>query len=378
MTALFIDVSHHDWDRRGSALDWNAIRNAGLGTVMSARASYGDPQIFNPPSPHFGDYMVSAKDAGFTCRGAYHNLIKGDQTSVNRQVDLLRSTMDKYGAEWAMADIEAYDELKANGLVPDWSTIQRFHDRWYQVDSRKMSWYIAHWFWRDYIGSPNLTGLRGALINADYPGVTGAPSTAYATAANTGRGFISMGGRMPDIWQFGSTLTVPGASSNTDCNVFKGTVSELVSLLSNGTSNVGSTDMPIIVRVNETGACWISDGPSRSGIASMEHLKELQSAWGVQLRGIPQALLSAHGVDLGASQPPFTLSDAQMAQLGFNADDLVAVEASVTKGVMAAMPSVVDALMSKLPANTMTREDVEIAVRDAFKDGLAPDSDVPV
>lgn len=257
MTALFVDVSYHDWDRRGGALDWAAIAAAGLGGVMCARASYGDPQVFSPPSPRFGDYMAGAKANGYTARGAYHNLIRGDAASIARQVDLLRSTMDRYGATWAMADIEAYPELVTRGLVSDWATVQRFHDRWYAVEPRVMAWYIGRGFWAGNVGSPSLVGLRGPLIGPRYPGVTGAPASAYVAAGGDGgNGWAAYGGRVPDIWQYSSTVTVPGASSKTDVNAYRGSLAALVALLTGGTTPPAEDDMYAQYDRDQITATW--------------------------------------------------------------------------------------------------------------------------
>jgi hypothetical protein len=37
------------------------------------------------------------------------------------------------------------------------------------------------------------------------------------------------------------------------------------------------------------------------------------------------------------------------------------------------IPTVVDAIVARLPVDTMSRDEVEQAVRDAFSGGLAPD-----
>jgi hypothetical protein len=303
--ALFIDVSYHDWDRRGGALDWAAIAAAGLGGVMCARATYGDPQVFNPPSPHFGDYMAGAKAAGFTARGAYHNLVRGDAASVARQVDLLRSTMDRYGGEWAMADVEAYPELVTRNLVPDWGTVQRFHDRWYAVEPRVMAWYIAEWMWAGKLGSPSLAGLRGPLINANYKGGDGTPKQIYAAAGVAGwaeyettvNGVTRRSGRPPDIWQFTSTANVDGASDSTDCNAFRGSIAGLAAVLTGRTQ--GGDDMAKIIRVREDGACWVTSGPQRRHIKTAEDLDEAVALWG-PWRDVDQARLDAFGVDVDA------------------------------------------------------------------------------
>lgn len=232
MTALFIDVSHHDRDRRGAPLDWGAIFGAGLGTVMMARASYGDPAGFNPTTRYFAEIQAGAKAAGYTVRGGYHNLIHGDTASIARQVDYLRRELDANSAHWAMADIEPYQELRDNGLWPRWADCLRLRDRWAQVETRVMVGYIGKWVWRDWLGSPDLREWPWPIINANYPGSDGTAQQIYTAAGgNTGPGWTGYGNHTPDIWQFTSTANVPGATANTDTNAYRGTLAQLRTLL---------------------------------------------------------------------------------------------------------------------------------------------------
>lgn len=240
MTVLYVDVSHHDWDRRGSNLDWNAVRQA-TSPVMVARATYGDPGGWNRTSRHFADFQTGAAAAGFTLRGGYHNLIRGDTASIARQVDWLRAELDKHGCNWAMCDIEPYAELVSANMWPRWQDVQRFHDRWYQVDDRVMAWYLPRWFWawRDKapsLGEPDLRGLRGPLVQSHYAGGDGSAQTIYANAGGDGgTGWDDFyGGRYPDIWQYSSGADVAGASSNTDINAYRGSLDELRMLLGDG------------------------------------------------------------------------------------------------------------------------------------------------
>lgn len=235
MSVLYIDVSHYDRDRRGAALDWDAIAASGLGGVMVARATYGDPQVFAPATRYFGEHTEGARAAGYIMRGGYHNLIRGDQASINRQVDWLRAELDAHGCNWGMADVEPYDELRVRGLWPRWEDVQRFHDRWYAVESRTCAWYIARWVWSGWLGSPDLMGLRGPLINANYPATTGTAQQRYAAAGgDSGPGWAAYGGRTPGIWQFTSQAAVPGASNLTDVNAHRGTLPQLITLLGGG------------------------------------------------------------------------------------------------------------------------------------------------
>lgn len=232
MTIMTIDVSHHDVARRGGLPNWHDIAAAGLDGIMCARASYGDPAGFSPVTRYFRDFAAGAQTAGYTARGGYHNLVHGDQASINRQVDFLRRELDTHQANWAMADIEPYPELQNNNLWPRWADAQRFHDRWYTVDSRVCAWYIATWVWRGWLGQPNLASLRGPLINAHYRGGAGSATGIYVAAGgDTGPGWRSYGGRTPDLWQYTSSATVPGASNRTDCNAYRGTTAELIAAL---------------------------------------------------------------------------------------------------------------------------------------------------
>jgi hypothetical protein len=251
MTVIWVDVSFHDRNRRKKALDWAAIR-AATSEVMCSRVSYGDPAGFNPATPFVAEFHDGAKDAGFTLRGGYHDLVRGDAASIARQVDLLRAQLDSVDANWAMADCEPFEELVQKDLWPRAEDIRRFHDRWYAVEQRVCAWYIPHWFWdrtvaRTGLGRPDLTGLRGPLVQSHFPTVKGA--AAEGTAAeiyhhikgDAGVGWDDrFGARAPDIWQFSAATNVAGASSRTDVNAFRGTVAELRSLLT-----IPEADMPL-------------------------------------------------------------------------------------------------------------------------------------
>jgi len=222
MTITFVDVSHHDRNRRGKALDWNNIAKSGYPHICAARVTYGDPGGFNPSSPYALEMLKGARDAGYTVRLGYHNLIHGDKSSINRQVDYLRRALDLYGGTGGMADVEPYDELKSNGLWPRWGDVLAFHDRWYALDQRPMLWYVNRWVWAGWLGAPNLGVLKGPLTNAAY-------GRGYTDSAP---GWAMYGGRRPDVLQYSSAVNVPGASDRTDVNAFRGTVAEFTRLVS--------------------------------------------------------------------------------------------------------------------------------------------------
>jgi hypothetical protein len=237
MATLYADLSHHDWSRaKGGQFDWRRIR-AATSPVVCLRATYGDPQGFNPSSYHFVDMARAARAAGFTTIGAYHNLTRGDQASINRQVDYLRREMDAVGAEFAMTDIERYPELLANGLWPRLADVQRFADRWHQIEQRVLANYLPRWVWQASMGSADLRGVRGPLVASNYgdntPGLS--PAALYAhRGGDRGDGWAAYGGVTPAVWQFGSKCNCPGASGETDVNAYRGTVDELRALLTGG------------------------------------------------------------------------------------------------------------------------------------------------
>jgi MrcB-like, N-terminal domain/Glycosyl hydrolases family 25 len=227
-----IDVSQHDWDGGGGNLDWVAVREAGI-VGMCARATYGDPDGFNYPSYHFGDFVRAAQDADFPLRGGYHNLVRGDQASINRQVDWLRRELDAHDANWALLDVERYGEMVTAVAWPLWDDVRRFDDRWAAVDDRVLVGYLPAWNWTNHLGQPDLRAFRGPLIASDYP-VSGAADyrQLYARCGgDNGRGWASYGNRVSEGWQFSSRAMVPGAPTACDMSAWRMSSDQLYALL---------------------------------------------------------------------------------------------------------------------------------------------------
>lgn len=321
MTVHFVDVSHHDWSRRGRALDWAAIRGA-TSEVMMARATYGDPQKFAPATRYFREYQEGAKGAGFTLRGGYHNLIRGDAASMTRQVEWFLRQLDAYGCEWAMLDIERYPELVSNGLWPQWSDVLRFRDRWAQVaGGRILTYYLPRWLWSGHLGSPDLRALGGPLIASNYgPNATGTVTGLYtARGGDTGPGWTAYGHVTPAVWQYGSQCNVPGASSATDINAYRGSLEQLRSLLTGRAPEIGDT-MSVLVRQTSdpTKAVWLSNGIHRRHVANPTELAAITAsakALGLvdgTIRSV--ADLGPYGVDIATLvTPPATVDPAALA-----------------------------------------------------------------
>lgn len=230
MTVLYIDVSHYDWSRYKGNLDWATIKSTGVDVVF-IRATYGDPEIYNPETRYFVDMALAAKQAGLLV-GGYHNLIHGDFASIQRQVTYFRDVIDSVGADFAMLDVEPYDALKENDLWPRLSDAELFAQEFSNQDkTRTLGIYLARWVWAGWLDSADLRPLmekaKGPLINANYPlGKTSKDYRLLYTAVGQA-GWTCYGNVCPAIWQYSSSALVPGASSLTDVNAFEGSLTEL-------------------------------------------------------------------------------------------------------------------------------------------------------
>ncbi len=227
-----IDVSQHDWKRHGGNLDWAKICQAGI-AGMCARATYGDPSGYRWPTHYFGDFSRAARKAGMGLRGGYHNLVKGDQASINRQVDWLRRELDRHSANWAMLDVERYAELIKADMVPTWDDVRRFDDRWAEVDSRVLVAYIPPWNWTQHLGQPDLREFRGPLIASNYPRQAHEDfrQLYQKIGGNDGRGWATYGNRVPEGWQYSARAKVPGVADICDVNAWRLTFEKFKVLL---------------------------------------------------------------------------------------------------------------------------------------------------
>lgn len=321
-TTFFVDVSQHDVSRRGKALDWKAIRQ-NTSQAMMARATYGDPQGFSPSTAYFSAFHKGARTAGMDLCGGYHNLIKGDQASINRQVEWFLRELDSVKADWAMLDIERYEELVANGLWPRFTDVLRFRDRWAKVaGGLVLTYYLPPWLWSGHLGSPDLRQLGGPLIASHYgSNLDGLPAAIYAArGGDTGAGWKAYGHVTPDVWQFGSDCDLPGASNKTDINAYRGDLDSLRALLTGRAPEIGDI-MSVLVRQtgDTTRAVWLSTGGVfRRWVKNATELKAIianAKAIGLvdgTIRDVPD--LSPYGVDITTlTTPAATVDPAALA-----------------------------------------------------------------
>lgn len=237
MTIFIVDCSHHDEDR--GVINWTRVRSAGIEVVIH-KATEGDPSGYHFIDPKFQGAMSGAKAAGIPVIGGYHCLSHGDAASWDRQVDMflqyLNQSLGLSGTGftgWAMIDVEPFSELVSRGMAPTLVDVLGFQASWARkTGGRPLAVYLPQWYW-EQLHSPSLTGVAGPLIASNYPISASQPfETLYAhDGGDSGRGWATYGGKAPAVWQFGSTNQIPGISGNCDCNAFKGSVEEFVTLV---------------------------------------------------------------------------------------------------------------------------------------------------
>ena len=334
MTAFYVDVSHHDRARRGRALDWVAIRQH-TSQVMVARATYGDPSGWNRDSRYHAEFHTGAKAAGFDVRGSYHNLVKGDQSSINRQVDWLRREMDAVGAVWAMLDVERYPELVTSDMWPRWDDVQQFCDRWHAVDKRVLTAYIPGWLYGSYYAGRDVRALRTPLVESDYgsnPG--GLPTSAYAArGGDGGRGWLPTGNTTPSVWQFSSECDMPGASGQTDINAFRGTAAQLRAFLVPATAPAPTPlteEAMSYGQVTGNPTVWRSDGRTRVAMKNA-------TAWAALVKAGAKLALFANEADLTDALGPVDTGREQVDVNALAAAMLPALQPIVQTAVQKAL-----------------------------------------
>lgn len=245
MAVLMVDVSHHDWDRVDGRMDWNAVARSGIAAV-TVRMTYGDPKGWHSESRHSRTMASGARSAGMMV-GGYHNLIRGNRDSINRQVDWLRRELDATGSTYGMVDVERYEELLNLGLHPGITDVRAWCTRWNALEDRPLLVYLPRWV-HGHMGGPDLRSLGFPLVSSDYgANAKGAPASLYAArGGNNGRGWAAYGGVAPAIWQYGSQAKVPGLSARTDINAFRGTRAQLQDLLNGEGDNDDMTPQELL------------------------------------------------------------------------------------------------------------------------------------
>lgn len=157
----------------------------------------------------YSHYINEAHRVGAAFFG-YHFLRAGNITA---QVQYLRNHDQGFPQ---MLDIEA-----AYGSCPSYQDCLNFTKQYRALGGTLDDWYLPHWVWAGYWGSPDLAEARslGVFIT----------SSDYTTYSDSGPGWASYGGVTPQVWQYTDRLNYAG--QGVDFNAFRGTVAELVAAL---------------------------------------------------------------------------------------------------------------------------------------------------
>lgn len=185
VTLFGVDISNH---QRG--LDIARVKAEDFRAVI-AKVSESD-NFRDGLWPGFRD---KARELGLPLMG-YHYLRGGD---VNRQADLFVYHLGDRAIP-AMVDVEVG--------TPNIEHVRAFIRAVEARGVRVALVYLPQWFWRDHIGSPDLSGLP-PIMSSDYgPSRTGFASTIYP--GDNDRGWNNYGGGNVEVFQFTEKAVVAG------------------------------------------------------------------------------------------------------------------------------------------------------------------------
>ena len=273
MTIFFPDLSHYNAgvDIRGAA-------------ALIAKATQGTDYI----DPAFAGFQAQAATLGIPF-AAYHWIDNSDPAA---QADHAFSVIGNIPTMW---DCEA--------VGASVSHILEITAEYRRRGGNPRLFYLPRWFWQNTLGSPDLQVLAAdglGLVSSSYP-------AAGYTAS--GPGWLPYGGVQPVIWQYTDRQPIRAGGMAVDFNADRGTPEQFRALLGLPPQQTGDSSM-MVVRVNETGACWFVWHDNETGELRRRTLKtwETEGAIYEQLTGRPLVSVAAadlvnYGVDV-ATIPP--------------------------------------------------------------------------
>jgi hypothetical protein len=175
--------------------------------------------------PPYTNWLAAAKAAG-KIFVPYHFLTT-DSTPAEQAANLAANIGDPTLP--VMVDVEPEADS-----VPTVADLVAFADACAALKLRVKLIYLPSWYWRDRLGSPDLTPLKArgiAVISSHYPRpVTGGTLATYAAdGGDTGPGWNTYGGVVPLLWQFADDDPID--DQTVDVNAYRGTAAELAAFL---------------------------------------------------------------------------------------------------------------------------------------------------
>ncbi len=191
--------------------------------------------------------------------------------------------------------------------------------------------YLPHWYWQE-LGSPSLSGLtsRGlGLISSAYPGGAGSPTHLYP--GDKASGWNAYGGVTPALYQYTNQATDGGRAL--DYNAFRGTVAQLLTLLSAETPTATATtsgdlmgtipatigqkwpeiaaDFPANGQFDDDAALIWADGGARAAALYAKQARDAVNALAVKIQQPPAVDAKA----LAAALAPLLIAGATADQI---------------------------------------------------------------
>lgn len=179
-----IDVSHHQTDN--GAIDWNQVKASGVDFAL-VKATEGVDYV----DPSFADSMTGAAAAGLHV-GAYHFLRAGDAQEQARQ---FLAAVKPYYTDYPLAVDVEHNELTSLGKSGLTDMIVTFCEAVRAAGFRPMVYTNLNWA-RNYIDMSRLTSYDLWFARYNHtPGYDGV-----------------------SVWQYSSTVSVPGINGSVDGN----------------------------------------------------------------------------------------------------------------------------------------------------------------
>lgn len=244
------DASHYDWDRGPMNID----RAVQLGvSFMTHKVTEGTSY----QDPRFDDFITRVSKTSMPLIGAYMVLVPARDPVA--QADAFLARLDTVARGWRGApfilqiDAEKFEYMTRG---PSLAEIKACCDRiWSKTNhTHRPIVYAPKWYYGD-----SLTGLAYPLWASAY-GSNPAVKFTLGYPGDVSTRWTAYSGQVPKILQYGSNLII-GDQPTCDVNVFRGTLTELVRVVSPGFDvedareddvSLSSQEYDLIVRGNIT------------------------------------------------------------------------------------------------------------------------------
>lgn len=229
MTCYGVDVSYYQ-----GSINWSSVRSAGI-SFATIKATAGSRSLSMDSGPYFRSQFPRLKSSGIPLIGGYHWLKASHVVSVADQVDYF---LDQWSAVGGYQGHIVQLDWEDTGARPSWSTGLAWLAEWRRrANNYPVIVYIPDWYYAGIPGRRSLTELKAPIWSSEYVSSSGSLKSIYP--GNSANQWHSYGGVSPTILQYSERSRVSGVSGDCDANAYKGTITQLRSLLTTGSSGSG-------------------------------------------------------------------------------------------------------------------------------------------